>query len=269
MLILFGGNISAICAGLVSTIFSDLGKTLGVTYGMDPWHCSLLMTTAAILVSGIFIIGIFRWLHARTLRHKDYLPTPEEANAPKIKMSMRKNFRYLAQSKYLLFIATIVVTYNICINLTEVVWKDQLHQIYTDTNSFNSYMGKVTMWVGILATVIAIVMSALIRRLNWTFNAMIPPFILLITGLSFFSFLIFKDSMLGLAIASFLGSTPLALGVFFGSVQQCLSRASKYTIFDATKELAFIPLSKESKLKGKAAILYFLFFFTDDIVFQF
>lgn len=255
VLILIGGNLSAICAGSISSFYSELGKTWAAHNGMDPWHCSLLFITATILVSGIIVVGIFRWLHTRTLSLKEYLPTPEEASAPRIKMSMRKNFKYLAGSKYLLFIAMIVLTYNICINLTEVVWKDQLHQLYsTDTNSFNAYMGKVTMWVGILATVIALFSSILIRRMSWTFNAMIPPFILLIAGVGFFSFLVFKDSMLGLTIASILGSTPYALGVFFGSVQQCFSRASKYTIFDATKELAFIPLSKESKLKGKAAI---------------
>ena len=44
------------------------------------------------------------------------------------------------------------------------------------------------------------------------------------------------------------------LCVTLGAAQNCLSRASKYTFFDATKEIAFIPLSSESKLKGKAAI---------------
>jgi AAA family ATP:ADP antiporter len=42
--------------------------------------------------------------------------------------------------------------------------------------------------------------------------------------------------------------------VYCGSIQNCLSKASKYSVFDATKELAFLPLSPESKLKGKAAI---------------
>jgi AAA family ATP:ADP antiporter len=51
-----------------------------------------------------------------------------------------------------------------------------------------------------------------------------------------------------------MGSTPLALSVALGGFQNCLGRASKYTIFDATKEIAFIPLSQESKQKGKAAI---------------
>ena len=44
------------------------------------------------------------------------------------------------------------------------------------------------------------------------------------------------------------------LCVTLGSIQNCIARTSKYTFFDATKEIAFIPLSKESKLKGKAAI---------------
>lgn len=50
------------------------------------------------------------------------------------------------------------------------------------------------------------------------------------------------------------GNTPLMIAVFFGSLQNCLARASKYTLFDTTKEMTFIPLNRESKLKGKAAI---------------
>src|SRR5438105_8113526 len=44
------------------------------------------------------------------------------------------------------------------------------------------------------------------------------------------------------------------MSVTLGALQNSLTRASKYTLFDATKEMAFIPLSNESKFKGKAAI---------------
>ena len=50
------------------------------------------------------------------------------------------------------------------------------------------------------------------------------------------------------------GTTPLAIVVFFGSAQNIFSRAAKYSVYDATKEMAFVPLSPEDQLKGKPAI---------------
>lgn len=249
VLILIGGNLSAIFAGLASRFVSEAGNVLALNSTSDPWHYSLLLLNTLIIVSGLISVIIFRWLNVNTLASQ-----PPVLESEKVKMSLRKNFSYLAQSKYLLCIAAIVVTYNICINLTEVAWKDQLKLLCPNPNDFNAYMGQVTMWIGITATAIAIVSSSLIRKFSWTANALIPPVILLIFGTGFFVFLLSKNSAVGLSIAAFLGATPHVLGVFFGAVQNCFSRASKYTIFDATKELAFIPLSKESKLKGKAAI---------------
>jgi AAA family ATP:ADP antiporter len=66
--------------------------------------------------------------------------------------------------------------------------------------------------------------------------------------------MLFKENPALIKWSAVLGFTPLALGVFFGTVQNVFSRACKYTLFDATKEISFIPLSSESKFKGKAAI---------------
>lgn len=255
VLILIGGNLSAICAGAATTIISNMAGKWMAANGSDPWQYSLLIISSFVVVSGVLVMGIFRWFHKNILKNPAYhQQLTQETEKSTEKMSLRKNFKYLAGSKYLLCIATIVITYNICINLTEIAWKDQLKHIHPLPNDFNGYYGKVTMWVGITATMIAIATTVMIRRFSWTINAMIAPALLLITGVGFFSFLLMKDSTLGIALASFMGSTPLVLGVFFGAVQQCISRGSKFTIFDATKELAFIPLSRESKLKGKAAI---------------
>ncbi len=167
---------------------------------------------------------------------------------------MRANFSFLARSKYLLCIAVIVFAYNVAINLVEVVWKDQIRALYPNPNDYNTYMGQVIFAMAVIASITGLLTtSKVIQRFSWTTCAMIPIVIVACSGVAFFHFIFFPKQ--GLAwFTGFLNMSPLMLCVTLGSLQNCLSRASKYTFFDATKEIAFIPLSKESKLKGKAAI---------------
>jgi AAA family ATP:ADP antiporter len=169
-------------------------------------------------------------------------------------MSLRKNFSYLANSKYLIYIAIIVLTYNISLIMVEVVWKDQIKNLFPNPSDYFGYMGKVNTSIGIISTIVGLfICGSVVRRCGWTIGALVTPVMLLVTSILFFTFIFFKDTKLT-TFAYILGSTPLAIGVFFGSLQNSLSRACKFTFFDTTKEMSFIPLSKECKLKGKAAI---------------
>ncbi len=247
-----GINFSGIAAGQVATLLSAHTFNPHLPFGTDAWGQSIFFLNCLVILVGLVCMFLFRWLHKNGYGYSSAKSSDQQEEP--IKMGMRKNFAYLAKSKYLICIALIVITYNIVINLTEVVWKDQVKQLYPNPSDFNAYMGKVLTGIGVIATVTSVFISGnVIRRLSWTSSAMISPLILLVTSVGFFSFLLFKDLGLGF-VAGLLGSTSLAMSVFFGSLQNCLSRASKYTLFDATKELAFIPLSQESKLKGKAAI---------------
>lgn len=243
-------NLSGIFSGQAAMYLSNAAFKSYLPYGTTAWEQSVFFLNTTILLNGSVILLLYRWINKKVIR-KQLFGAKEK---PKVKMSVRKNFSYLGKSKYLLCIAAIVIAYNISINLVEVVWKNQVKQLYPDPSAFNAYMGHVMTIMGIFATITSLCISGyLLRKFSWTAVALIPPIIVLITGACFFSFLLFNGSLIG-AFAAFLGATPLMLTVFFGMMQNCLSRASKYTLLDATKELSFVPLSDECKMKGKSAI---------------
>ncbi len=247
-------NLSGIVAGSVATSMSQNAFHPGLPFGSNAWDQTIFLLSTFIILGGALCMFLFRYIHKQGHGYNSPFYHIQNSGTEEVKMGLRKNFSYLAKSKYLICIAVIVVMYNIAINLVEVVWKDQVKQLYPNPSDFNAYMGQVLTWIGIIATVTSVFISgSIIRKFSWTLSALISPMILLTTGIAFFFFFFFKDSSFS-SFASWFGTTPLVLCVFFGSLQNCLARASKYTLFDATKELAFIPLSKECKLKGKAAI---------------
>lgn len=251
-----GANLSGIVAGQVSVWLYREQLDASLPFGTSGWEQSLIMLMVLVLAAGVITLGLFYWMNKRILSNPLYYD-PKEAkkeNAVKGKLSMRESFSYLIRSKYMISLAFIVIAYNLVINLTEVVWKHEVHELYPNPGEYNRYMNQVTTLIGIFATLSALLISGnSIRKFGWTFTAMLTPAILLITSIGFFGCFLAKESF-GDVMISVAGISPLALAVFFGSSQNVLCRAAKYSVFDATKEMAFVPLSPESKLKGKAAI---------------
>lgn len=254
-----GGNLAAVVAGQVSIWITRLEYHPGL-YGSDSWEQTLVALLALVVVSSFGTMGLFRWLSVNVLRYDEtYLRHEEEvhevANKVKVrkKRSLRESFAFLSRSRYLMYIAVMVVAYNLAINLVEVIFKDRLRQMCPDPEEFNTYMNYLTTLMGVVSTFLAIMISFMVHRLGWTFTALITPVLMVITSAGFFAFLLIPEH-LSMGVAGFFSMTPLALAAIFGGLQNCLSKATKYSVFDATKEMAFIPLCRESKIKGKAAI---------------
>lgn len=221
----------------------------------EDWGTSLSILTCLIIVCGVLAMLIFRWMNKNVLNDPSFddLHMTQKMKKDKgIKLSMKESFSYLSNSKYLLCIATLVLGYNLVINLVEVIWKDQLRRMYPAPDDYFAYMSNLISMVGVVSLIMAIFMARIIERFGWTKTAMITPIIMLTTSIGFFSFMFYQNYLGDYAVI--MGATPLAIAVLFGAAQNCLSKGMKYSVFDTTKEMAFIPLSHECKLKGKAAI---------------
>lgn len=252
-----GANFSGVAAGEASIWLSHWKYNEYLPFGSDPWEQSMTLLIGLVLAAGIASLVLFRWMNKHVLTDPRFavpLTERQKANKEKTRISVRESFKYILSSRYMLCIALIVISYNLIINLVEVVWKHQMHELYPSPVDYNVYMSHVTSMIGMVATLTALFISGnSIRKCGWTFTAMLTPAILLATSIGFFAFFFAKSNMSDIVLQIF-GAAPLAIVVFFGSAQNVLSRAAKYTVFDATKEMAFVPLSAEDQLKGKPAI---------------
>ena len=101
--------------------------------------------------------------------------------------------------------------------------------------------------------VMTIIGNNIMRNRNWFSAAVISPLIILVTGTIFFALVVFDEQIVTLFEGVILMS-PLVLAVFVGAVQNVLSKGSKYSIWDTSREMLYIPLDPELRTKGKAAV---------------
>jgi len=248
-----GANAAMLVSGPAIIYFSDIRSRLPV--GVDAWGVSLNYMIGMVILSALIIMGLYWWINKYVLTDARFydVAEPKKEKKQKPKMTLGQSFAFLAKSKYLLCILVLVISYGIGIQLVEVTWKNQLKLQYPNPNEYSAFMGYFSTCTGAITILMMLFVGGnVIRRFGWGVGALITPVVLLITGVGFFSFVIFRDNLSGLV--SLFGSTPLMLAVLFGAAQNIMSKSAKYSLFDPTKEMAYIPLDQESKVKGKAAI---------------
>ncbi len=248
-----GANLALYIAGDAIHMVNSIAK--GAPAGSDTLGISLNYLMGMSIIAGIIVMLIYRWMNKNVLSDPRFYDPSEQTKVKKEKpkMSIIDSFKFLSKSRYMLYIALLVLSYNIIINLVEITWKSQLKLQYPTPGEllvFNAWYQKGTSIVTIL--MMLFVTGNVMRRFGWAVAAYITPVVLLITGIGFFTFVIFKDALSPYVVA--LGVTPLMFAVIFGTIQNIMTKASKYALFDPTKEMAYIPLDQESKVKGKAAI---------------
>ncbi|MDF2965355.1 MAG: tlc1 [Rickettsiaceae bacterium] len=241
------GNLGLILTGFVLDFF---------LHEDAPHYFGLKFTPILVLsaLSGVCLVVIYAWMQKNVLTDPTlYQPGAGKSKKSKAKLSLKESFRLIFSSKYLGLIAILVLAYGISINLVEGVWKAKIRELYPTAEAYTRYMGFFQGLQGAAAIFFMLVGSNILRRVSWGTAAIFTPLMVLITGLGFFGFIFFGD-VLDSYLGAILVMQPLALAVTIGTIQNVLSKATKYSLFDSTKEMAYIPLDDELKTKGKAAV---------------
>ncbi|KAG9139477.1 hypothetical protein Leryth_023719 [Lithospermum erythrorhizon] len=248
----------------VALIFS--GRTV------DGWAISLKAMMSIVVLMGFVICLCYWWAN-------HYVPLPTRSKKKKLRvletttlledksydpdcgegiinekpnMGTMESIKFLASSKYIRNLATVVVAYGISINLVEVTWKSKLKAQFPSPNEYSSFMGDFSSATGVATFTMMLLSQWIFNKYGWGVAASITPTVLLLTGVGFFSLILFGGPIAPL-LAQF-GMTPLLAAVYVGAMQNIFSKSAKYSLFDPCKEMAYIPLDEDTKVKGKAAI---------------
>ncbi|MDR2806992.1 MAG: NTP/NDP exchange transporter [Puniceicoccales bacterium] len=248
----FMGQISVLLEGKVGEWCSDIRTK--VPEGVDAWGISLKYMMGTVVVLGIIAMLIYRWIYKYILTDKRFYDKPELPGNTKgkKKMPLWQSFKVIFTSPYLGLIVALVVCYGIGVNLVEGLWKKQIGMQYPNPNDYNTFMNQFTFYGGVATMIMYIIGGNILRVCRWFTAAVTTPVILLFLGSSFFIFVLFRDILEPLLRS--MVTTPLFCAVILGASVVMVSKAVKYALFDLTKEMAYIPLDEEMKVKGKAVV---------------
>lgn len=117
---------------------------------------------------------------------------------------------------------------------------------FPSPNEYSSFMGDFSTATGIATFTMMLLSQYIFNKYGWGAAAKITPTVLLVTGVGFFSLILFGDPFAP-ALLKF-GMTPLLAAVYVGALQNIFSKSAKYSLFDPCKEMAYIPLDEETKV---------------------
>lgn len=252
------GNVSLILSGQVVRFCSQNIKEY---FPVNPWKYSLYFLMGTVIIMGFVAMFVYRWMNTEVLTDPKYYDGAIKTNKKKKeKLGLSESFKIIMKSKELGLIAILIMAYGITINLVEVQWKEQLKFYYSgDRGAYNAFMGNYSTWSGIITILFSLFIgSNILRAMSWFKAAILTPLVILVGGTLFFCFILSNDlnliKNLVNSLLSTLTTTPVAAATFLGAAIVIISKVVKYSLFDPTKEMAYIPLDDELKTKGKAAV---------------
>lgn len=196
----------------------------------------ILLLSIFLLVAILIFYGI--------LYREFYQNTPEKLSPiSKKKISFMEAMRHILSNPSLLAISTMVIACALSINLLDVTYKANLKNLFPLKKDYQLFKTRIAEVVLFISGFITLFLRRQMGSVSWKKSSLVTPLTILLSGSLFFISSKFRV---------FFGF-PLLWIVYLGVFQSLLSEIAKYAFFDSSKEVAYMALDRETRIKGKAA----------------
>jgi ATP:ADP antiporter, AAA family len=253
-LFLVVGNVGATLSGL-TVVFCSTGIKNFLPADANHWRISNFLMMGIVCGMGILAMALYRYMNTQVMTDpRFYDPEDLKPKKKKLKMGVIDSFKIILTSPELLYITILMIAYGVSINLLELQWKNQIKLWYAgDQGGYNSFMGYFSTAGGILTILFGLfVGSSILRKMSWFFAAIITPMISIVGGGIFFFLVLGRESLD--TFVQTINVTTVGLSAVIGLCIVAITKSIKYSLFDPTKEMAYMPLEDTLKTQGKAAV---------------
>lgn len=236
----FSSYVGLMAAAFLSKVFVVDGNN---------WQPTLNNSVISVIIAGIGI-SICLFVLEKKIIGAEAFNLKKGHFRGKRKISIKESLEYIAKSKPIMLITILLLCFNLSLNLVEGVWKKSIELLCNNNaNLIQNFLGNVNMYIPLAGFACTVLSVYILQTNKWRMSALITPMVVLLTGGAFFLFMFLREC----SYVTALQTSALSIGILFGSIHNVFARATKYTLFDSTKEMIYIPLDDDLQTKGKAA----------------
>lgn len=217
-------------------------------YQLSSESLNLIYYFTLNLVIAVIQFYVYKWIDRNIIQN--YVKKEEKTKKSKVKTGAGESFALLFSSRYLLFLTLIILSYNISMVPLENAWKHKLNVSFSnDSTGYAMFMQQVMQWNSIITVLMMIIGANILPLISWKTGALVTPVLSILFLLPFFSLQLFE----GAFYTIFDVNQIITITLIAGTLNNIMTKATKYAFFDPTKEVAYIPVDESIRTKGKGA----------------
>ncbi|WP_342261848.1 Npt1/Npt2 family nucleotide transporter [Alphaproteobacteria bacterium endosymbiont of Tiliacea citrago] len=220
--------------------------------GSKEYFDILFVNFYFVIISMSLFLILFWFVNNKVLPFDKTVSIEAIKMTPKKKPSLKDSIFTVIGSKYLMYIAVIVICYGLTSNLIELTWKELVRREFNGEESLiGKYMSDFYFITGFCTIFLGLVNKYLTSKFGWLKSSLVTPIAIMIFSFFFFFLLVFGSYLPNWML---FGYSSGFLAMQIGFLQDIISKGCKYGILDPNIQMTYLPLDDDLKTKGKASV---------------